>query len=92
MSLLQKAKARQRALNISGELFLSNRPDKKLMLIHDNKRIHFGLKGSQTYLEGASIEKRKAYRARHMAIMTKNGTPAYEVEYSSSWLSYHILW
>ena len=59
MSLLQKAKARQRDLKISGTLYLSDRQGKKLMLIHDNKKIHFGDSSSTTFLEGASIEKRR---------------------------------
>ena len=39
---------------------------KKLIAIFDNGRtIQFGSKGSKTYAEGASEEKRDAYLARH---------------------------
>lgn len=44
----------------------STRKDKKLMIeLKDGRKIHFGQRGSQTYVEGASDAKREAYIARH---------------------------
>jgi hypothetical protein len=36
--------------------------------------------------------RRDRYRRRHEAVLTVNGTPAYKVEFSPSWFSYHFLW
>jgi len=46
----------------------SSKPDKKLVATISNgrtKRIHFGSKGSTTFINGASIEKKNAYIQRH---------------------------
>jgi hypothetical protein len=32
------------------------------------------------------------YRKRHEAILTKEGIPAYKVEFSPAWFSYNYLW
>ena len=46
----------------------SDKKDKKLKAILDNgKEIHFGSDVSQTYVEGASKEKRDNYLKRHLA-------------------------
>ena len=69
----------------------SNLKDKKYTAIYydDNKKIktiHFGLKGSTTYLDTGDDKLRSAYRARHQAIYNKS--PAM----SASRLSYEIIW
>jgi hypothetical protein len=49
------------------KLVASDRKDKKLKAILDNgKSIHFGLKGSKTFSEGASVETRNNYLKRHV--------------------------
>jgi hypothetical protein len=54
--------------------------------------VHFGAKGSQTFIEGASEKKRDAYRARHSKIMMSNGKPAYLQPYTSAFMSWNLLW
>ena len=71
---------------------LSDRPGKKIKLVVDGKTVHFGAKGSETYLEGASESKRAGYRARHEKIMLKTGQRAVDVELSPAWLSMNVLW
>jgi hypothetical protein len=45
----------------------SPRVNKKYVAtMSDGKEYHFGLKGSVTYIDGASKEKRDAFLARHM--------------------------
>ena len=45
----------------------SDRKDKKYKAILDNgKEIHFGLKGSETYISGAAKQKRDNYLKRHL--------------------------
>lgn len=91
-TLLEKAKQRQKEQNISGNLYLSDKPDKKLMLVYNGRKIHFGQAGSSTYLENGDNDKRKAYRARHSKIITIEGIPAYKKRYTPSWCSWMILW
>jgi len=91
--LLKKAKNKAKQLGIKGELYLSDRKDKKLLMITpDNKKVHFGAKKSITYLEGASEEKRKNYKLRHSKIYTKDGVRAIDIKYSPAMLSNSILW
>ena len=49
------------------EIKMSPRKDKKLLFKMDNPKqtFHFGSKASQTYVEGASEEKRLNYIKRH---------------------------
>jgi hypothetical protein len=81
------------AKRINGTLRCSTRAGKKLMLVLPSGRtVHFGLCGSHTFLEGASPQKRAAYRARHSRIILKSGRRAIDVKYSPAYLSYHLLW
>ena len=91
--LLSLVKKKLKHYNVPYEsLELSNKPDKKLKVQIDGKVIHFGARDSQTYLEGASKQKRDAYRARHSKIFLKDGTRAIDKLYSPAWLSMKILW
>ena len=51
------------------------------------KVVHFGSDVSQTYVEGASKEKRRAYLARHAVNSRLDNTPT-----SPHSLSLHLLW
>lgn len=69
----------------------SNLKDKKYTAIYYDgdkkiKTIHFGLKGSTTYLDTGDDKLRSAYRARHQAVYNK-APPM-----SASRLSYEIIW
>ena len=68
----------------------SDKKDKKYMAVFmgDDKKktIHFGLKGSTTYLDTGDKKLRDAYRARHRAVYNK-AKPM-----SASRLSYEIIW
>jgi hypothetical protein len=78
---------------IPGTVKCSTRAGKKLMLVLPNGRaVHFGYCGSHTYAEGASSQKRDAYRKRHSAIILKTGKRAIDVRLSPAYLSYHLLW
>jgi hypothetical protein len=69
---------------------LSRRKNKKLVAtfkVDDVvKKIHFGLKGSLTYAEGADLQTRNAYIARH-TVREDWTTPL-----NAGSLSFHILW
>lgn len=68
----------------------SDKKDKKYMAVFmdDDKKktIHFGLKGSTTYLDTGDKKLRDAYRARHRAVYNK-AKPM-----SASRLSFEIIW
>lgn len=69
----------------------SNLKDKKYTAIYYDgdkkiKTIHFGLKGSTTYLDTGDKKMRSAYRARHQAVYNKSAP------ISASRLSYEIIW
>jgi hypothetical protein len=68
----------------------SRRKDKKLVATFKVdgviKKIHFGLKGSSTYAEGADEQTRNAYIARH-TVREDWTTPL-----NAGSLSFHILW
>ena len=72
------------------EIKNSDKKDKKYMAIFtdDNKKktIHFGLKGSTTYLDTGDKKLRDAYRARHRAVYNKSSPM------TASRLSYDITW
>jgi hypothetical protein len=67
------------------EIKRSPKPDKKLVAIFDNKSIHFGSKGSKTFAEGASKEKKEAYIARHRVNENWN-------QINAGSLSRYVLW
>lgn len=91
--LLTKVKSKMRKLNVPFQYAeLSKKPDKKIMVRINDKSIYFGDKNSQSYIEGASEEKRNAYIARHSKILLQDGTRAIDRKYSPAWLSYWILW
>jgi hypothetical protein len=70
----------------------STRENKKYKAVMDTgKEYHFGLKGSVTYIDGASKEKRDAFLARHMnnpleKKLIENLVP------SPALLSVYLLW
>ena len=92
-SKLQKIRMIAKKKKIDGEINISTRKGKKFMIRSpEGKLIHFGAKNSTTFLEGASEEKRKSYRARHSKIILKDGRRAIDVRYSPAFLSWHLLW
>ena len=61
------------------------------VILEDNSKYDFGLKGGKTYLDGATDTARSAYRLRHIAnetehILIKNYIP------SPSMFSYYLNW
>ena len=65
----------------------STRKDKKLMAIFANgKTVHFGSKGSKTYLDHKDKVKRSAYIARHKV------NEDWSNVYSPGALSRYLLW
>jgi len=73
------------------ELYLSNKKNKRYVIVFNNKKYHFGQSGSHTYIDGATDLERDNYRKRHYA----NKTEKYNIDnliHSPSLFAYYILW
>jgi len=69
-----------------GKVFKSSRKDKKYMVKNpDGKMVHFGAIGYADYTAHKDKERRKRFR-------TRNQKWASSPKWSSSWLSYYLLW
>ena len=82
-------------------------PKKYTAVLDDGRRVHFGDRRYQHYLDSVpkkmgggrcgskdhrDIKRRKSYRARHKMVVAKSGRKAYRIKYSPSWFSYYYLW
>lgn len=91
--LLNKVKKKAKAMKIKGVIEMSNRKGKKLMITTpEGRKIHFGSDVSNTFLEGASEQKRNAYRARASKIKNKQGQFTYKIPGTANYYAYNILW
>ena len=73
------------------ELYLSDKPSKRYVIIFNNKKYYFGSPTGFTYTDGATIKQRDAYRKRHYA----NPTEKYRIDnliHSPSLFSMYLLW
>lgn len=91
-----------------GTRFVRGSGDHKYtVILPDGKRVSFGHKSYQHYRDsvprnlGGGIwsklnhndpTRRASYRARHGALMCKNGKKCITVKYSPAWFSYYFLW
>ena len=91
--LLAKVSQRLDELKVPWDhLELSKRHGKKIMVIINGKRVHFGDANSVTYIEKRDDEKRRRYIARHSRIFLKDESRAVDKIWSPSWLSLRVLW
>jgi hypothetical protein len=73
------------------ELYLSNKPSKRYVVVFDNKKYYFGSPTGFTYTDGATIKQRDAYRKRHYA----NPIEKYRIDnliHSPALFSMYLLW
>ena len=75
----------------ASEFGLSRTKNKRFYVIYDNKRINFGSRVGQTYIDHHNKDKRKAWRARHSKIL-KDGKPAYKNKMSPEFWNWHLTW
>jgi hypothetical protein len=83
---------------------VSDRKDKKYSVITPSgKKIHFGNKNYHHYKDSSGLgiyshldhldkKRRASYRARHKAILKKDGKPAYLDKEQPAYYSYKFLW
>jgi hypothetical protein len=84
MALIQNIRMKAKRLHLidnDDELQESTRKNKRYMILHNGKWIHFGVPYDDlmvgTYADHGDKNIRKAWRARHKKIM-KNDKPAYK--------------
>ena len=79
----------------------STRKDKKLMVIVNGKKIHFGARNMQHYKDKSGIwksldhldpKRRKNYLARAKGIRNKEGTLTKDIETSPNYHAIRVLW
>ena len=73
------------------EFGLSRTKNKRFYVIYDNKRINFGSRVGQAYIDHHNKDKRKAWKARHIKIL-KDGKPAYKNKMSPEFWNWHLTW
>lgn len=67
------------------DIQISNRKDKKYMIIHNNKKISFGQMGYEDYTKHRDLHRAELFKKR-------NAKWADAEKYSPAWLAFHILW
>ena len=67
----------------------SDRKNKLFAVEVDGKLIHFG---DDRYTQNQNKKQRDAYRARHKAILKKDGTRAIDDKKSAAFWSYNLVW
>tara|TARA_R110002020_G_scaffold122660_5_gene278410 strand:+ start:744 stop:1043 length:300 start_codon:yes stop_codon:yes gene_type:complete len=67
----------------------SKRDNKRLVIImNENMKHHFGLKGGKTFIDGRSEKERQNYIARHKVRENWNKSGIH----TAGFWSYHLLW
>ena len=67
------------------DILISTRKDKKYMIIHNNKKIHFGEMGYEDLTKHLDSHRAELFKKR-------NAKWADAEKFSPAWLSYYILW
>ena len=67
------------------DVMISTRKDKKYMITHNGRRIHFGAMGMEDFTKHKDEKRRERFRQR-------NRRWANAPKYSPSWASYYLLW
>lgn len=70
----------------------SARAGKRFFVIYGGKIINFGSDVGHTYIDHHDMQKRKAWRARHTAIVNGAGQHVYLLKTSPSYWSTNLLW
>jgi len=73
------------------ELYLSDKPTKRFIVVFDNKKYYFSQPNAFTYIDGATEKVRDNYRKRHLG----NKNERYKIEnlvHSPALFSYYITW
>ena len=85
---------KEKALKMTGvtDFGKSNTKGKRFYAIYNGRRINFGSKTNNTFIDHKDTKKRDAWRARHSKIKLKNGQLAYLVKSQPEHYSFNLLW
>ena len=64
---------------------ISTRKDKKYMIIHNGKKVHFGEMGYEDFTKHRDLHRAELFKKR-------NAKWADAEKYSPSWCAYYLLW
>jgi len=97
---LKIVRDKAKRLGLKGQIFESDKKDKKYYYLKDGKKTYFGGNPSiykdfldySEYDKDLAKKKRKAYRLRHSNIILNDGSRAIDKKYSPAFFSYYLLW
>jgi hypothetical protein len=85
--------ARQRAKELGLPMpHSSQRKGKKLFIVYNGRKIHFGSRSNSDYLIHNDDEQRERFHTRATKIRSKDGSFAYQNMNSPLYYSVNILW
>lgn len=74
------------------DLQLSPNKGKRFYVIFKGKKIHFGSKNGETFIDHGDEKKRRDWYARHSKILLKDKTRAIDNKHSPAFWSAKLLW
>ena len=84
---------KQKAISLGATDFgISKVSNKRYYVIYNNKKINFGSKTGNTFIDHNDKAKRKAWYARHSKIVNKTGDKVINNKNSASYWSSKLLW
>jgi GrpB-like predicted nucleotidyltransferase (UPF0157 family) len=88
---LEEARQKARDLGLP-MVHSSQRKNKKLFVVYNGKKIHFGDRRFSDFLTNQDEEQRARYRARASKIKDKNGVYSYDNPNTANFWAYNIIW
>lgn len=70
---------------VEGDLFISNRRDKKYYILHEGRKVHFGQMGYKDFTLTNDLRKKEAFQER-------NHKWKDAPKYTPRWCSWYLLW
>ena len=90
---IEYKKLQNKAMSLGASKFgVSTKGQYKYFVVYKGKTIHFGHRFMSDWTHHKDEARRDNYRTRHKAILKKDGTPAYTVEGTPAYFSWHLLW
>lgn len=86
-------KLKEKALRLGAtDLKKSTRKNKRLMVLYNDKWIHFGDPRKIAFVDHGDKKRRKNYMNRASGIKNKKGQKTYKLKTSSNYWSFNLLW
>lgn len=93
MEKLKKVRRIARQHGLKGEIYISNRENKKYRYIkEDGESVHFGDSRYQDFLDHKDPIRRNKFKQRFERMKNNNKKRSIDIFESPAYLSYNILW